>query len=65
VQLDPVKPTLKAPGTMPLTLKYDKLPSNSAFNFDLRRYTKVVELGLGLVDIACHVINSYVFALVP
>jgi len=26
---------------------------------------RVVELGLGLADNACHVINSYFFALVP
>jgi len=39
VQVDPLKPTSKAPGTMPLTLEYDKLHSNSAFNFNLRRYT--------------------------
>ena len=39
MQVDPIKPTLKAPGTKPLTLKCDKLISNSAFNFNLLRYT--------------------------
>jgi hypothetical protein len=38
VQVDPIKPTLKAPGTMPLTLKYDILLSNSAFNSNLCCY---------------------------
>jgi hypothetical protein len=40
VQVDPIKPTLKAPGTNRLILKYDKLISIFAFNFKLRRYTK-------------------------
>jgi len=40
VQVDPTKPTLKAPGTQRLTLKYYKLLSSFAFKFDLRRYIK-------------------------
>ena len=39
LQVDPIKPTLNAPGTNRLTLKYDKLLSSFAFNFNLRRYT--------------------------
>jgi hypothetical protein len=39
VQVDPIKPTSKAPGTKLLKLKYDELPSNFAFKFNLRRYT--------------------------
>jgi len=39
VQVDPVKPTLKAPGITLLKLKYDKPLSNSAFTFTLRRYS--------------------------
>jgi len=39
VQVDPIKPILKPPGTKRLKLKYDKLLSNVAFNFNLRRYT--------------------------
>jgi len=35
VQVDPIKPTLKAPGTKRLKLKYDKLLSNFAFKFQL------------------------------
>ena len=38
VLVDPFKSTLKAPGTKRLKLKYDKLLSNFAFNFNLRRY---------------------------
>jgi hypothetical protein len=34
-----MKPTLKAPGTKRLTLRYVKLLSSFAFNFSLRRYT--------------------------
>jgi hypothetical protein len=39
VQVDPIKPTLKAPGIKPLKLKYDELLSSFAFKFNLRRYT--------------------------
>jgi hypothetical protein len=39
VQVDPIKPTLKAPGTKRLKLQYDEPLSNFAFNFNLRRYT--------------------------
>jgi len=39
VQVDPVKPTLKAPGYKHLKLKHDKPPSNYAFKFNLRRFT--------------------------
>jgi hypothetical protein len=39
VQVDPIKPTLKAPGTKRLKLQYDILPSNFAVKFNLRCYT--------------------------
>jgi hypothetical protein len=38
VQVDPIKPTLKAPGTERLKLEYDEPASNLAFKFNLRRY---------------------------
>ena len=38
MQVDPIKPTLKAPVSMSLKLKYDKLLSNVAFTFNLRRF---------------------------
>jgi hypothetical protein len=39
VQVDPMKPTLKAHGTKRLKLNFDSLLSNFAFEFNLRRYT--------------------------
>jgi dynein heavy chain len=41
VQVDPIKPALKAPGTKRLELIYDGPLSNFAFNFSLRRYIKI------------------------
>ena len=42
VQVDPIKPTLKPPGTRRLKLKCHKLLSNVAFNFSMRRYILAV-----------------------
>ena len=42
MQVDLMKPTLKAPRTKRLKLKYDEPISNFAFKFNLRRYTEVV-----------------------
>ena len=39
VQVDPIKPKLKPPGTKRLKLNCDILVSSSAFEFNLRRYT--------------------------
>jgi len=39
VQVDPMKPILKAPGTKHLKPSYDEPPSKFAFKFNLRRYT--------------------------
>ena len=44
MQLDPIKLTVKAPGTKRLKLKCDKLLSTSAFKLNLRRYTKAADL---------------------
>ena len=41
MKFEPMKPTLKAPGPKHLKAKYDKLLSNAAFKFKLRRYTWV------------------------
>ena len=38
MQVDPIKPTLKAPGTKRLKLQYDEPPSSFALKFKLRRY---------------------------
>jgi hypothetical protein len=40
VQVDPIKPTLKAAGTKHLKLKSDEMLLCFAFNFYLRRYMK-------------------------
>jgi hypothetical protein len=39
VQVDSIKPTLKAPGAKHLKLKHDEPLTTLAFNFNLRRYT--------------------------
>jgi hypothetical protein len=39
VQVEPIKPTLKAPGTVRLSLQYDELLSSFPFKVNLRRYT--------------------------
>ena len=38
MQLDPIKPTLNAPGAKRLKLDYDEPLSNFAFKINLRRY---------------------------
>ena len=45
VQVDPIKPTLKAPGIKRLKLKHDKPLSNVAFKFNLHRYTSASRTG--------------------
>ena len=40
VQVAPIKPKLKPPGTKRLKLKCDILLSTSAFKFNLRRHTE-------------------------
>jgi len=40
VQVEPIEPMLKAPGTKRLKLRYDESLSNFAFNFNLHRYNK-------------------------
>jgi len=40
VQVDPMKPALKAPGTNRLRLMCDILLSTFAFNFNLRRFSE-------------------------
>ena len=41
MQIDPIKPTLKAPGVKRLMLKYDAPLSTFALKLNLRRYIKV------------------------
>jgi len=40
VQVDPIKPTLKASGTQILKLNHDKLLSSFGFKFNFRRYNQ-------------------------
>jgi hypothetical protein len=42
VQVDPIKPMLKAPGIKLLQLKYHRPLSKFAFKFNLRCYSQVV-----------------------
>ena len=42
MQVDPIKPTFKSPGSKLLRLEHEKLLSNFAFNFNLRRYNEVL-----------------------
>ena len=42
MQVDPIKPTVKAPGTRRLKPELDNLLSSFAFNFNLCRYNKSV-----------------------
>ena len=44
MQVDPIKPTLKAPVSKRLKLYYNEPPSIFAFEFNLRRYTEVANL---------------------
>jgi len=41
VQVDPIKPTLKAPGAKRWKLEHEKLLSNFDVNFNVRRYSSV------------------------
>ena len=44
MQVDPIKPTLKAHGMKRLKLRYDELLLSFAFNLNLRRYNQVQHL---------------------
>jgi hypothetical protein len=46
VQIDPMKPTLKAPGAKRLKLKYDDPLSNFPFIFNLRRHIPALVRGI-------------------
>ena len=41
MQVEPMKPLLKAPGTTLLKLRYDEPDANVTFKFNLRRYSVV------------------------
>ena len=46
MQVDPIKPTLKPPGTWRLKLGFYELLRKFDFEFNMRRYTKAAEAGL-------------------
>ena len=50
VQVDPINPVLKVPGTMRLKLKYGKLLSSFAFKSSLRPYTLQLDFSDGLLE---------------
>jgi hypothetical protein len=60
VQIDPVKPTLKPPGTRRLKLKGDGLLSSFAFKFNLRRCAKYDAWGYVIKPHTGSVRNSHV-----
>ena len=45
MQVDPIKPTVKAPGTKRLKLEHENPLSNAASKFSLRRYNLVPRAG--------------------
>ena len=47
VQVDPIKATLKAPGTKRLKLKCDEPLLSFAFKYNLRRYAEASHAALG------------------
>ena len=49
MQVDPIKPTLKAPGIKLLKLEYDKPLSSFGFKIILRRYVKGVPLSITIL----------------
>jgi len=49
VQVDPIKPTLKAPGPERLKLKHEELLSKFGFKINLRRYIVVFVSLLSLI----------------
>jgi hypothetical protein len=53
VQVDPIKPALKAPESKHLKPKYYELPSNLAFKFNLRRFKTGVEFGVANYHMPC------------
>ena len=64
MQVDPIKPTLKPPGTKRLKLKCDEPLSNVAFKFNLRRYNVVLN-GLDNLEARKHVNRLCLAAEVP
>jgi hypothetical protein len=56
--VDPIKPTLQAPGTKRLNLEHDKLLSNFDSIFNLRHYTAGAVMVVVVVAVAAVVVVS-------
>jgi hypothetical protein len=52
VQVDPIKPTLKAPGTKRLKLDHDEPLSNFAFKINLRHYKERARVAVEVCNAA-------------
>ena len=59
MQVDPIKPTLKVPGTKRLKLKYYEPLSSFAFKLNLRRYTTGVYVGIGTHEYHDHILMPH------
>jgi hypothetical protein len=63
VQVDPMKPRLKPPGTERLKLRCDILLSTSAFKLNLRRYTQGRRARCSCAPLRGRVLHSSTFQL--
>jgi hypothetical protein len=61
VQVDPIKPTLKAPGTKRLKLNYEVPLSNFAFKSNVRLYIK----SAALAELCCRVLEPVLREFIP
>jgi hypothetical protein len=62
VQVAPIRPKLKAPGTKRLKLTHDLPLSNFAFKFNLRRYSKEVTFVGGKQRVRCACFSDFGFS---
>ena len=61
MQVDPINPTLKAPGAKRLKVESDKVLSCSAFNFNLRRYVEACGenfVSFRMLGVSCYGIKA-------
>ena len=64
MQVVPIKPTLKVPGTKHLKPQYEKLLSNCAFSLNLRHYSKGVAQFLAYSILILGVLSTSIAALI-
>ena len=58
MQIDPIKLSVKAPGSERLKLKYEKLVSSCGFKFNLRRYNMGAARGDMMRQLAARVVGE-------